>query len=114
MSHVTLLIFLCILYGAVHSCYLHACMLLHLQMLVQLVHNVLRHKYGVTTHFKLLHVRNADLAIKVFVVMQYLCCKIVVAMQKTAMATPVSVAASLEAAFVVVVGMERDAANTLS
>lgn len=65
-SNVTLLFFICIL--------------LHLPLLVQLLHNVLRHKYGVTTHLKLLQIRNVDLTIKFFYVMQYPYCEIVLAM----------------------------------
>ena len=70
MGHVTLLFFLCIM--------------LHLPMLLQLLQNVLRHKYGVAIHLKLLDIRNIDIAIKIFHV------EIVVAVNKTTTGTPAS------------------------
>ena len=80
MGHVTLLFFLYIMFL--------------LPMLLQLLQNVLRHKYGVAIHLKLLDIRNIDLAIKFFHVIHYPCCEIVVAVNKTATGTPASEAAS--------------------
>ncbi|TKW14747.1 hypothetical protein SEVIR_5G186450v4 [Setaria viridis] len=59
-------------------------------MLLQLLQNVLRHKYGVAIHLKFLDIRNIDLAIKFFHVIHYPCCEIVVAVNKTATGTPAS------------------------